>query len=161
MTSGALSMWEISTGVSGSNRRKRLAERTASTDTRHLIHVPSNPPGWTAGKWEWYPDVLHPETGELSTQIPKLTGDGWADQHDRIMQSLADMKHRNPIVISGDLYATGVGTMFGSGNRSLPTTRSRGLMWPCQHRWWIPFQRQRCRGSAFSLSGFSAAISTY
>ena len=34
------------------------------------------------------------------------------------MQSLADMKHRNPMVISGDLHATGVGTMFGSGNRS-------------------------------------------
>ena len=97
-----------------------LAERTASTDTRHLIHVPSNPPGWTAGKWgEWYPDVLHPETGELTTQIPKPHWrQGWADQHDRIMQSLADMKHRNPMVVSGDLHATGVGTMFGSGNRS-------------------------------------------
>lgn len=32
------------------------------------------------------------------------------------MQSLADMKHRNPLVIAGDLHATGVGTMHGAGN---------------------------------------------
>jgi hypothetical protein len=32
------------------------------------------------------------------------------------MQSLADMKHRNPLVIAGDLHATGVGTMHGAGS---------------------------------------------
>jgi len=26
-----------------------LAARTASHDTRHLVHAPSNPPGWSAG----------------------------------------------------------------------------------------------------------------
>lgn len=95
-----------------------LVERTASQDTRHLVHVPSNPPGWSAGKWgEWYPDMLHPETGELTLQIPKPHWQqGWLGQHDRIMQALANMKHRNPLVIAGDLHATGVGTMRGSGN---------------------------------------------
>jgi phosphodiesterase/alkaline phosphatase D-like protein len=34
------------------------------------------------------------------------------------MQSLADMKHRNPLVIAGDLHATGVGTMHAAGNRN-------------------------------------------
>lgn len=95
-----------------------LAQRTASSDTRHLVHVPSNPPGWTAGKWgEWYPDVLHPETGQLTTQIPKPHWQqGWLNQHDRIMQAVANMRHRNPLFITGDLHATGVGTMYGAGN---------------------------------------------
>ena len=103
-----------------SNVENWLTQRTASKDTRHLVHVPSNPPGWTAGKWgEWYPDVLHPETGQLTTQIPKPHWkQGWLNQHDRIMQSLADMKHRNPLVIAGDLHATGVGTMHAAGNRN-------------------------------------------
>jgi hypothetical protein len=36
-----------------------LHARTASTDVSHLVHAPSNPFGWSAGKWmEWYPDVL-------------------------------------------------------------------------------------------------------
>ena len=61
--------------------------------------------------------MLHPETGELTTQIPKPHWQqGWLNQHDRIMQSLADMKHRNPLVIAGDLHATGVGIMHGAGN---------------------------------------------
>jgi hypothetical protein len=101
-----------------SNVEDWLVQRTGSTDTRHLVHVPSNPPGWTAGKWgEWYPDMLHPETGQLTTQLPKPHWrQGWLDQHDRIMESLANMHHRNPLVIAGDLHATGVGTMHGAGN---------------------------------------------
>jgi hypothetical protein len=32
---------------------KWLKARTA--EVTHLVHVPSNPPGWTAGKWgEWF-----------------------------------------------------------------------------------------------------------
>lgn len=113
-----LSVGELNAAFLDSNVEDWLVQRTASQDTRHLVHVPSNPPGWTAGKWgEWYPDVLHPETGQLTTQIPKEHWrQGWLDQHDRIMQSLAEMKHRNPLVIAGDLHATGVGTMHGAGN---------------------------------------------
>ena len=113
-----LNVGELNALFLDSNVENWLADRTASRDTRHLVHVPSNPPGWTAGKWgEWYPDVLHPETGLLTTQIPKpYWREGWLNQHDRIMNSLAEMKHRNPLVIAGDLHATGVGTMHGSGN---------------------------------------------
>ena len=113
-----LSVGELNAVFLDNNVENWLVQRTASQDTRHLVHVPSNPPGWTAGKWgEWYPDVLHPETGQLTTQIPKPHWQqGWLNQHDRIMQSLADMKHRNPLVIAGDLHATGVGTMHGTGN---------------------------------------------
>jgi hypothetical protein len=51
---------------------KWLKARTAAREVTHLVHVPSNPPGWTAGKWgEWYPDVLGPD-GKLTTTQPKL-----------------------------------------------------------------------------------------
>ncbi|MDP6094729.1 MAG: hypothetical protein QGG67_01845 [Gammaproteobacteria bacterium] len=98
-----------------------LNNRTASRDTRHLVHVPSNPPGWSAGKWgEWYPDVLDPETGTLTTRIPKPHWRvGWLDQHDRLMQSLSEMQHRTPLVISGDLHAIGMGEIQRSGNLDL------------------------------------------
>ena len=36
-----------------------LTSRMAATEVTHVVHAPSNPPGWTAGKWgEWYPDIL-------------------------------------------------------------------------------------------------------
>src|SRR4029078_1373152 len=36
-----------------------LRARSSAPDVTHLVHAPSNPPGWSAGKWgEWYPDVL-------------------------------------------------------------------------------------------------------
>lgn len=113
-----LGVGELNAVFLDSNVEDWLVQRTASRDTRHLVHVPSNPPGWSAGKWgEWYPDVLHPETGQLTLQTPKPHWQqGWLNQHDRIMQALADMRHRNPLIIAGDLHATGVGTMHGAGN---------------------------------------------
>ena len=100
-----------------------LKDRTASHDTRHLVHAPSNPPGWSAGKWgEWYPDVLDPDTGTLTTRFPKPHWrQGWLDQHDRLMRSLSDMKHRTPLVISGDLHAIGMGEIQRSGDLDLRT----------------------------------------
>ncbi|MBM3808674.1 MAG: hypothetical protein FJW22_10845 [Acidimicrobiia bacterium] len=97
-----------------------LAQRTASRDTRHLVHAPSNPPGWTAGKWgEWYPDVLD-DNGKLTTRIPKPHWrQGWLEQHDRILRSLTDMRHRTPLVISGDLHAIGIGDIRRSGRLDL------------------------------------------
>ncbi len=113
-----LQVGELNAAFLDGNVESWLAARTAATDTRHLVHVPSNPPGWTAGKWgEWYPDVLHPDTGQLTTQIPKPHWQqGWLQQHDRIMQSLSNMRHRNPLVVAGDLHATGMGVMYGAGN---------------------------------------------
>src|SRR6185369_1470477 len=33
-----------------------LKARAAAREVIHLVQVPSNPPGWSAGKWgEWYP----------------------------------------------------------------------------------------------------------
>jgi hypothetical protein len=95
-----------------------LQQRTAASDTRHLVHAPSNPPGWSAGKWgEWYPDMLDPVSGELTLQMPKPHWQrGWLDQHDRLMQALSANRQRKPLVVSGDLHAIGMGTIQRSGS---------------------------------------------
>ncbi len=69
-----------------------LNARTNATDVTHLVHEPSNPPGWTAGKWgEWYPDILD-EGGKLTTAKPKpYWQSGWLQQHDRLMRSISAM----------------------------------------------------------------------
>jgi len=63
---------------------KWLKARSAASEVTHLVHVPSNPPGWTAGKWgEWYPDVLGSD-GRLTVKEPKpYWQSGWLKQHDR------------------------------------------------------------------------------
>lgn len=94
-----------------------LLTRAASDDVTHLVHAPSNPPGWSAGKWgEWYPDLLAAD-GKLSTARPKPYWQaGWLEQHDRLIKSLAAMKNRIPLVISGDLHAVALGRMLRSGS---------------------------------------------
>ena len=93
-----------------------LRARASSNDVTHLVHVPSNPPGWSAGKWgEWYPDIMGANK-TLTTSIPKpYWQPGWLKQHDRLMQSLSAMKGRIPLVISGDLHAVGIGRMLRAG----------------------------------------------
>jgi hypothetical protein len=97
-----------------------LRDRTAATDTTHLVHVPSNPPGWSAGKWgEWYPDILGSD-GKLTTKVAKPYWQaGWLAQHDRLMLSLAARRDRIPLVVSGDLHAIGAGKMLRCGTESL------------------------------------------
>jgi hypothetical protein len=99
---------------------KWLKARTAAPGVAHLVHMPSNPPGWTAGKWgEWYPDVLGRE-GKLTTNEPKpYWQPGWLKQHDRLIEAMAAAKHRVPLVISGDLHATAIGRMLRSGSLDL------------------------------------------
>ena len=97
-----------------------LRDRTEASDTTHLVHAPSNPPGWSAGKWgEWYPDVLGAD-GKLTTREPKPYWQaGWLAQHDRLMTSLANMRDRVPLVVSGDLHAIAMGRMLRCGRLNL------------------------------------------
>jgi hypothetical protein len=97
-----------------------LKARAAATEVTHVVHVPSNPPGWTAGKWgEWYPDVLGSD-GKLTMAEPKpYWQPGWLKQHDRLMGYLSAMTRRVPLVISGDLHAIGIGRMLRSGTLDL------------------------------------------
>jgi hypothetical protein len=99
---------------------KWLKARMAATEVTHVVHVPSNPPGWSAGKWgEWYPDVLGPD-GKLTTASSKPYWQaGWLKQHDRLIEAMSAMKGRAPLVISGDLHAIAVGRMRRSGTLDL------------------------------------------
>ncbi len=118
-----------------------LAARMNATEVTHVVHAPSNPPGWTAGKWgEWYPDVLGPDK-KLTIKSPKpYWQPGWLKQHDRIMTAMSAMKGRSPIVISGDMHAIALGKMLRSGSHDFSanpitvclsgTGGTRPLGWP-------------------------------
>jgi len=98
-----------------------LTDRTRSTEVRHLVHAPSNPFGWSAGKWgEWYPDILDPESGALTTAIDKpFWQEGWLRQHDRLAAALSAQTQRVPLVVSGDLHAIGTGRFSRAGEQDL------------------------------------------
>jgi hypothetical protein len=93
-----------------------LKSRMTDREMIHLVNIPSNPPGWSAGKWgEWYPDILSKD-GKLTTDVPKpYWQSGWLKQHDRLMAEVAAMPGRIPLVISGDLHAIAEGRMQRSG----------------------------------------------
>jgi len=94
-----------------------LLERTRASGVGHLVHAPSNPFGWSAGKWgEWYPDFLDRENGALTTAVAKpYWQEGWLKQHDRLAQAIGTQPGRAPVIISGDLHAVGVGRMHRAG----------------------------------------------
>jgi len=59
--------------------------------------------------------VLGPD-GKLTTAKPKpYWQPGWLKQHDRLMESIAAVRERVPLVMSGDLHAVAVGHMMRSG----------------------------------------------
>jgi phosphodiesterase/alkaline phosphatase D-like protein len=92
-----------------------LQARMAARDVAHVVNAPSNPPGWTAGKWgEWYPDVLSAD-GKLTVETAKpYWQSGWAKQHDRLLAAMSAMR-RVPLVISGDLHACALGRIQQTG----------------------------------------------
>ena len=122
-----------------------LKSRMAANDVAHVVNSPSNPPGWTAGKWgEWYPDVLTPD-GKLTIDKPKpYWQSGWLKQHDRLMTAMSAMRGRVPLVVSGDLHASAVGRMLRTGNTDLSanpvvalltgTIGTRETSWPSSIR---------------------------
>jgi hypothetical protein len=99
---------------------KWLTGRTRANGVTHVVHAPSNPPGWTAGKWgEWYPDVLGPDK-KLTTLVSKpYWQTGWLKQHDRLMAAISGATGRVPLVISGDMHAIALGKMLRSGSFDL------------------------------------------
>jgi hypothetical protein len=96
-----------------------LLDRTARSDARQLVHVPSTPLGWSAGKWaEWYPDVLR--DGMLTDRVPKAHWQrGWFAQHQRLLGALAAQRGRPAVMVSGDLHAIGHGVIERSGDADL------------------------------------------
>jgi phosphodiesterase/alkaline phosphatase D-like protein len=96
-----------------------LAARLAAGEARHVVNVPSVPPGWSAGKWaEWYPDLVL-ESGRLGTDRAKyLWQAGWLAQHDRLLRAASD-RAGIPLFLSGDLHALGAGRIHASGRVDL------------------------------------------
>jgi hypothetical protein len=97
-----------------------LTRRMMATDVTHVVNAPSNPPGWTAGKWgEWYPDVLGAD-GKLTTDVAKpYWQTGWLKQHDRLLSAMSQMRGRIALSISGDLHAVAIGRIVRSGTLDL------------------------------------------
>ena len=113
------------------------------SNTRHLVHIPSTPVGWTAGKWgEWYPDVLQAD-GSLGVEEPKpYWQPGWFNQHQRLLSAIGGQHARIPMVISGDLHAVAAGEIRESGgivfdspvNTFLAGSIGTGNGWPSTAR---------------------------
>lgn len=113
-----------------------LMARIGDSDAAQLLHVPSFPIGWTAGKWrEWYPDVVAAPTnaagetvvsthgftgiGRLTTDRPKyLWQPGWWSQHQRIVTAMT-RGPRRPVVLGGDIHAVGRTRITRSGDTDL------------------------------------------
>jgi len=97
-----------------------LTRRMAAADVTHVVNAPSNPPGWTAGKWgEWYPDVLGAD-GKLTVDVAKPYWQaGWLKQHDRLLSAMSLMHQRIPLSMSGDLHAIAIGRILRSGTLDL------------------------------------------
>ena len=125
---------------------KWLKARTAATEVTHLVHAPSNPPGWTAGKWgEWYPDVLDAD-GKLTVAKPKpYWQSGWLKQHDRLMEAMTGNERAAcRLMISGDMHAIAIGRMLRSGSLDLTANPVNAVLsgpigtrpagWPSQRR---------------------------
>ena len=97
-----------------------LKARMAATEVAHVVHAPSNPPGWSAGKWgEWYPDVLDANKKLTIAQPKPYWQPGWLKQHDRLMAAMSAMNGRAPLVISGDMHSIALGKMQRSGTLDL------------------------------------------
>jgi hypothetical protein len=94
-----------------------LKARTVAEDTRHFIHSPSLPFGYSAGKLgDWYPDVVG-DDGKLTLDHPKKAWQpGWLAQHQRIIEMLSSQKKRAAVLIQGDFHASAVGTMTRSSD---------------------------------------------
>ena len=111
-----------------------LHDRSKDETVDQLMHIPSHPFGWSAGKWrEWYPDVA--DSGQTGAQTAKMGADGqrfqlttgkskfmwqkgWWKQHQRLLESMSSQKKRPGLVLSGDLHATGHSQIVESGDLS-------------------------------------------
>jgi len=97
-----------------------LASRMKNSDATHVVNAPSNPPGWSAGKWgEWYAD-MDAGNQQLTTSILKpYWQSGWRLQHDRLLQAASAMRGRVPLFISGDLHSIGETRIFKTSDIDL------------------------------------------
>lgn len=135
-----LSLKDRHAGLMPPEAEQWLLQRTRQSDARHMIHMPSTPFGWSAGKWrEWYPDlvvsdeIMAAPPAVLSQRFGGVRGSnlrlsverqkymwqsGWFAQHQRIVAAMT-AQNRPAVMMSGDLHATGWDRMMRSGDIDL------------------------------------------
>jgi len=119
---GQLSLNGDKAGLIPSSVEAWLIAKTENDNSQQLIHFPSHPMGWTAGKWrEWYPDTIDTDATLLASVERDKDGNkymwqkGWWLQHQRLLKTMHQQSNRKPIVVSGDLHLLGSGTIEKSG----------------------------------------------
>ena len=129
----------VAGGLVPADVERWLIQRLARSPVKHVVQVPSNPMGWSAGKpAEWYADVVGERGLDLSH--PKQHWNpGWRAQHDRLLRA-ASARRGLPLVVSGDLHSVAKQRITRSGAADLsanpvvslivgtPATGPRG--WP-------------------------------
>ena len=104
-----------------------LVERLRTSTAKQLIHVPSNPFGWTAGKLgEWYADG--PAEGSAFENDKGYWQQGWFDQHQRLIKALSDQKTRPAVSISGDMHASSISSITRSGELDLSANPVQAIL---------------------------------
>ena len=156
---GFLSLKGKTAGLVPTEVERWLINRTRDQKISQLMHVPSHPFGWSAGKWrEWYPDVADSgksgaqtaqmgadgEQFKLTTDKPKFMWQrGWWEQHQRLLAAMTEQGKRSGIILSGDLHATGHSQIIRSGeidlsqnpvNSIITGPLGTGSAWPSRAR---------------------------
>jgi len=93
-----------------------ISNRTINSQAEYVIHIPSTPIAWTAGKWsEWYPDVFQDNRQIGVGDVAKYGWQkGWWHQHQRMIGSWLKSKHM-PVVLQGDLHNSSYSLIQRSG----------------------------------------------
>lgn len=95
-----------------------IVRRTHRSRARQLVHVPSTPFGWTAGKWaEWYED--RGRGGGNYGDDKNYWEQAWFDQHQRLLRAITGQPSRPAIAVSGDLHAGAAAEVLQSGDLDL------------------------------------------
>jgi len=177
-----LSLKDDHAGLIPPEAERWLHDRTQDRGVAQLLHVPSHPFGWSAGKWrEWYPDVLDVEGGArpgtdagdvgvgLTTDRQKyLWQSGWWHQHQRLLASLNAQASRPAVVLSGDLHAIGHSTIERSHDLDLSGNPVHAVLtgtlgthngWPSDYRGTPPLPAigtaHEGYGEVFEKNGFT------
>ena len=104
----------------GAPTERWLTDRLRTSPAAWVAQVPSSPFVWTAGRWlEWYPDVQEPRgTLHVGDDKPGWSS-SWLAQHDRLLAAAADRGGSPPLLLCGDVHASGAARLLASGDVSL------------------------------------------
>ena len=162
-----------------------LHARTQDRSVAQLLHVPSHPFGWSAGKWrEWYADVAdlgnaagaalvaYEDAGDQRIGLTRdrekfMWQSGWWNQHQRLLESIS-AQQRPGIVLSGDLHAIGHSALQTSGELDLSGNPVHAILtgtlgtrngWPSDYRGTPPMpaigMSHRTLGEVHEKNGFT------